>query len=46
MKYVINVLLFVLICVTLLTVGVDVRTWQYWVIMACVAGVSINALLW
>jgi hypothetical protein len=46
MKYVINILMFGVMGVTLHTTGATFKTWQYWSVLLCAVTLCINAVLW
>ena len=46
MKYIINVLLYVALGLFMQSCGITPRVWQYWAVLFCSCGLSINALLW
>lgn len=45
MRRLINILLFMAQAVVVCTMGFDIRTWQYWAVLACTAAVETNAVL-
>lgn len=46
MKFAINLFLFMLEGLVLCIAGFPATTWEYWAIMACTIGISVNAAAW
>ena len=46
MKYVLNVILFIVLGLALYAEGIHCTSWVYWAVMACAVGISVNASLW